>query len=83
MSEPVSVTRNGHRTFLKWHCARRRAAFDAVTAVHAAGRGIDAYTIKSADATTLPIVQRLLALKVDQITTTDAKGLDALIEANL
>ena len=26
MSDPVSVTHNGHRTFFKWHRARRRAA---------------------------------------------------------
>ena len=26
MSDPVSVTRNGHRTFFKWHRGRRRAA---------------------------------------------------------
>ena len=26
MSDPVSVTRNGHRTYFKWHRGRRRAA---------------------------------------------------------
>ena len=26
MTDPISVTRDGHRTFLKWHRARRRAA---------------------------------------------------------
>ena len=57
------------------------AGFDVVAAFHAAGRRIDAYTIKSADAETLPIVERLLALKVDQITTDDPEGLAALLEA--
>ncbi|MEQ1769485.1 MAG: glycerophosphodiester phosphodiesterase family protein [Devosia sp.] len=55
--------------------------FDIVAAFHAAGRRIDAYTIKTADAVTLPIVHRLLALKVDQITTDDPEGLAALLEA--
>ncbi len=58
------------------------AGFDIVAAFHAAGRRIDAYTIKSADAETLAIVQRLLALKVDQITTDDAEGLAALLGAD-
>ena len=62
--------------------AAEDASFDMVEAFHLAGRRIDAYTIKKADAETLPIVQRLLALKVDQITTDDAEGLAALIEAN-
>ncbi|MEO5806320.1 glycerophosphodiester phosphodiesterase family protein [Devosia sp.] len=26
MSDPISITRNGHRTWLKWHRGRRRAA---------------------------------------------------------
>ena len=26
MTAPISLTRDGHRTFLKWHRARRRAA---------------------------------------------------------
>ena len=62
--------------------AAQDAGFDVVAAFHAAGRRIDAYTINAADARTLPIVQRLLALKVDQITTDDAEGLAALLEAN-
>jgi glycerophosphoryl diester phosphodiesterase len=62
--------------------AAEDAGFDIIGAFHAAGRRIDAYTIKSADAGTLPIVQRLLALQVDQITTDDAEGLAALLEAN-
>ena len=49
---------------------------------HAANRRVDAYTIKSADADTLVIVQRLLSLRVDQITTDDPEGLAALLEAN-
>ena len=54
--------------------------FDIVDAFHQAGRRIDAYTINTADPATLPIVKRLLDLKVDQITTDDADGLAALLE---
>jgi glycerophosphoryl diester phosphodiesterase len=56
------------------------AGFDIIGAFHAAGRRIDAYTIKTADATTRPVVERLLELRVDQITTDDPEGLSALLE---
>ena len=49
--------------------------FDLTAAFHAAGRRIDAYTIKRADAAGLAAARRLLALRVDQITTDDAEGL--------
>jgi glycerophosphoryl diester phosphodiesterase len=55
------------------------AGFDMVAAFQAAGRRVDAYTIKTADAATLPIVERLLALRADQITTDDPEGLAALV----
>jgi glycerophosphoryl diester phosphodiesterase len=55
------------------------AGFDVVGAFHAAERRIDAYTIKTADETTRPIVERLLDAGVDQITTDDPEGLAALI----
>jgi len=57
----------------------RDDGFDIVAAFHAHGRRIDAYTIKTADAATLPIVERLLACGVDQITTDDPEGLSALL----
>ena len=53
--------------------------FDLVGAFHAHGRRIDAYTIRRVDAETLPIVERLLALKVDQITTDDPEGMAAAL----
>lgn len=55
-----------------------RQGFDITAAFHAAGRRIDAYTINKADGVALPKVQRLLELKVDQITTDDPEGLLAL-----
>ena len=56
------------------------AGFDIVAPIHAAGRRIDAWTIRTVDDTTLPKVRRLLALKVDQITTDDPEGLKAALE---
>ncbi len=57
-----------------------RLGFDLVEAFHGADRRIDAYTIKSADAGTRPLIQRLLALKVDQITTDDPEGVKTMME---
>lgn len=52
-----------------------RDGFDLIGAFHAHGRRIDAYTIRRVDAETLPIVERLLELKADQITTDDPEGM--------
>ena len=53
--------------------------FDLVGAFQAAGRRIDAYTLKTTDADTGALAERLLALKVDQITTDDPEGLATLL----
>jgi glycerophosphoryl diester phosphodiesterase len=52
---------------------------DLVAAFHAAGRRVDAYTIQRADAEGIQAAQRLLALRVDQITTDDPEGLGAAL----
>jgi glycerophosphoryl diester phosphodiesterase len=46
-----------------------------IGAFHAAGRTVDAYTVKAVNAETVRDVGRLLAQKVDQITTDDPEGL--------
>lgn len=56
------------------------AGFDLVGAFHAADRRIDAYTLKLADRPNVEIANRLLALRVDQITTDDPEGLAAQLE---
>jgi glycerophosphoryl diester phosphodiesterase len=56
-----------------------RSGFDLVGAFHDAGRRVDAYTIARADDHSLPLVERLLALRVDQITTDDPEGLAAAL----
>lgn len=55
------------------------AGHDLVAGFHAAGRGVDAYTIERADAAGLEAARRLLALRVDQITTDDPEGLGAAL----
>lgn len=56
-----------------------KSGFDLIGAVHQAGRRVDAWTIRAVTPTTLDPVERLLALKVDQITTDDPEGLKAAL----
>ena len=53
------------------------AGVDLIGLVHAAGRRVDAYTIRQVTPESLAIVRRLVALKADQITTDDAERLCA------
>ncbi|MEO8527409.1 MAG: hypothetical protein ABI460_21945, partial [Caldimonas sp.] len=70
--------------YLAWELVLEldRAGFDIIGAFHAAGKRVDAWTIRSADETTRPIVERLLDLGVDQITTDDPEGLAKLFGAS-
>jgi glycerophosphoryl diester phosphodiesterase len=61
--------------------AAAEAGFDLVAAFHSAARRVDAYTLRLADAETLALARRLLALAVDQITTDDPVGLEVLLDA--
>ncbi|WP_375598081.1 glycerophosphodiester phosphodiesterase [Devosia sp. Naph2] len=61
--------------------AAQDAGFDIVTPIHAAGKTIDAWTIRQVTPASLEQVERLLALKVDQITTDDPEGLHAALAA--
>lgn len=67
--------------YLYWEIVTRsaEAGFDMVEAFHRHGKRIDAWTIRVANAETRSVVERLLALKVDQITTDDPEGLMALV----
>ncbi|MYR06808.1 glycerophosphodiester phosphodiesterase [Gordonia sp. SID5947] len=53
--------------------------FDMVGAFHDRGRTVDAYTISGVDDDSLRQARRLIALRVDQITTDDAEGLVAAL----
>lgn len=67
--------------YLYWEIVTRSAdaGFDIVEAFHRHGKRIDAWTIREASAAMKPHVERLLKLKVDQITTDDPEGLVALM----
>ena len=52
---------------------------DIVAPVQAAGKRVDAWTIREVTPATLGQVERLLDLKVDQITTDDPEGLFAAL----
>ncbi len=51
-----------------------RDGFDIIGAFHAHARRVDAYTVKRADDEGMAVIERLLALRVDQITTDDPDG---------
>jgi glycerophosphoryl diester phosphodiesterase len=51
--------------------------FDLIGAFHKGGRHIDAYTLRTSEPGDVAIARRLIALKVDQITTDDPIGLEA------
>jgi glycerophosphoryl diester phosphodiesterase len=55
------------------------AGTDLIGAFHAGGRLVDVYTIQRADAAARPLVERLLALRADQLTTDDPEGLAAML----
>jgi glycerophosphoryl diester phosphodiesterase len=54
---------------------------DLIGMVHAAGRRVDAYTIREVTPDSVSLARRLVALGVDQITTDDPEGLCAAMTA--
>lgn len=68
--------------YLYWQIVTRaaEAGFDIVAAFHAHGKRIDAWTINTVDDSSVAAVEKLLALKVDQVTTDDPEGLAAALE---
>ena len=56
-----------------------KAGFDIIGAFRAAGKRVDVWSSETADAGARPVVERLMALGADQITTDDPEGLLALI----
>ena len=67
--------------YLHWEIVTQAhdAGFDIVDAFHRHRTRIDAWTIREVTPATLAQVERLLALKVDQITTDDPEGLYAAL----
>jgi len=55
---------------------------DGIAAFHAHNRRIDAYTVRRADDEGMAVIEKLLELKVDQITTDDPEGVAARLALN-
>lgn len=79
----VAAAPSADLIYLYWGIVTRSAdaGFDIVEAFHRHGRRIDAWTINTVDAASLEVVERLLDLEVDQITTDDPEGLAAALGA--
>ena len=67
--------------YLYWEIVTRSAdaGFDIIDAFHKHGKRVDAWTLNTTEPKTVAIAERLLALKVDQITTDDPSGLEAAL----
>ncbi|MCY1312915.1 hypothetical protein D9M70_633880 [compost metagenome] len=81
VDDAVATSPRADLIYLAWQIVTLSAdaGFDIVEAFHRHGKRIDAWTITVANAETRTVVERLLALKVDQITTDDPEGLVALM----
>ena len=81
VDDAVAALNGTDLIYLYWEIVTRSAdaGFDIVEPFHRHGKRIDAWTIREASAAMKPHVERLLALKVDQITTDDPEGLVALM----
>jgi len=81
VAEAVAASPKAEMIYLEYRLVLAAAddGFDLVAAFHEHNRRIDAYTIKLADAAGLASIQRLLTLKVDQITTDDPEGVFAAL----
>ena len=81
VTDAVNASPDAEMIYLAWELVIEldKAGYDVIGAFHAAAKRVDVWTIRVADETTRPIVERLLALGADQITTDDPEGLAALI----
>lgn len=82
VADALAAAPGAELIYLHWQMVTSAAdaGFDLVGAFHAEGKRIDAWTIRQVDAESLVQVQRLLELRVDQITTDDPEGLLAALE---
>lgn len=81
VDDALAAARDVEMVYLHWEIVTRSAdaGFDIVEAFHRHGKRIDAWTIRETNAASVAVVERLLSLKVDQITTDDPEGLAAAL----
>ena len=83
VAEVLAAAPDADLIYLYWEIPLLFAddGFDLIAAFHAAGKRIDAWTIRQVTPEALVQVERLLALKVDQITTDDPEGLALALQS--
>ena len=81
VDEAIAAMPDADLIYLHWEIVTQAdvAGFDIVSAFHQHGTRIDAWTIREVTPESLAQVERLLDLKVDQITTDDPEGLYAAL----
>ncbi len=81
VDDALAASPGAHMVYLNWQIVTMSsdAGFDIVDAFHQHGKRIDAWTIQASDPASVATVEKLLALKVDQITTDDPEGLCAAL----
>ncbi|UXS03372.1 glycerophosphodiester phosphodiesterase [Agrobacterium tumefaciens] len=77
IEEALNTAPDARMIYLDYRIVLRAedAGVDLIAPVHASGRRVDAWTINQVSSQTIPQIERLLRLKVDQITTDDPEGL--------
>lgn len=83
VDEAVAASPDCDLIYLAWQIVTLSAdaGFDIVAAFHHYGKRVDAWTINTVDDASIAVCNRLLDLKVDQITTDDPEGLAAALGA--
>lgn len=81
IAQALEHARAADTIYLAWQLVldADRHGIDVIGHIHAAGCRVDAWTVQTVNPDTLAVVERLLALKVDQITTDDPEGLFAAL----
>jgi glycerophosphoryl diester phosphodiesterase len=81
VDDAVAAAPAAELIYLHWQMVTLAAdaGFDLIGAFHRYEKRIDCWTIQRVDAASLAVVERLLRLGVDQITTDDPEGLAAAL----
>jgi glycerophosphoryl diester phosphodiesterase len=85
VDEAVAAAPAADMIYLYWEIVVQAAdaGFDMIDAFHRHGKRVDAWTIRQVDAASVAVVERLLALKTDQVTTDDPVGLEAALNPSI
>lgn len=81
VADAIATAPDVEMIYLYWEIviSAADAGFDMAGAFQKHGKRVDAWTIRETNAASVAVVERLLELKVDQITTDDPEGLFALV----